>query len=365
MGDGLRRTALYDNHVSAKAKMVPFAGYLMPVQYDGIVAEHLRVRTAVGVFDVSHMGELELLGPKALAVVQRIVTNDVGSVRPGKAVYTPACLESGGIVDDMIVYKVSDEDIFICVNAANKDKDYKWFVQQAHGECEVRDRSDEFSQVAVQGPKAPELLGRLFGSDVPGMKPFTFVRKTYKGADVIVATTGYTGEPGGEVYMPNEVASTMWTELLDAGADLGVGPAGLGARDTLRLEMKYCLYGNDIDDTTTPLEAGIGWTVKFNKGDFVGRDALLRQKEEGLKRALVAFVVEDKGIPRHGYELYADGRRVGQVTSGTLSPSLKVPVGLGYVEVPFDRPGTKIEVDLRGLRRASARVVEPPLYRHI
>ena len=362
--EGMRRTALYEDHVRAGGRMVPFAGFMMPVQYEGIVAEHERVRRAVGLFDVSHMGEVLFRGPTAQAVVQRIVTNDVAAAKPGKAVYTPVCLPSGGIVDDMIVYKRSPTDLFICVNASNKDKDFAWFVEHAAGECEVSDLSDRYSQIAVQGPKAPELLGRVLGPDVAAMKPFSFVDKPFEGADLIVATTGYTGEKGGEVYVPNEVASALWNRLLEQGRDLDVGPIGLGARDTLRLEMKYCLYGNDIDDTTTPLEAGIGWTVKLEKGDFVGRDALVRQKEQGLRRSLVAFVIEGKGIPRHEYPIFAGETRVGHVTSGTLSPSLKVPVGLGYVDKPHDAVGTLLEVDLKGLRRAAARVVEPPLYKH-
>lgn len=361
--EGQRHTALFADHVRAGGRMVPFAGYVLPIQYQGIAAEHERVRTAVGLFDVSHMGEVLFRGPKALATVQRIVTNDVAAAKPGKAVYTPVCLPTGGIVDDMIVYKEADDRLFICVNASNKDKDFRWFVEQAAGECEVLDLSDEYAQVAVQGPNAPELLARVLGEDVRGLKPFSFLKKDFRGADVIVATTGYTGEPGGEVYVPNGAASALWNRLLEAGKDLGVGPIGLGARDTLRLEMKYCLYGNDIDETTTPLEAGIGWTVKLGKGGFVGRDALLKQQREGLKRSLVAFVVEGKGIPRHEYPLFVGDRQVGHVTSGTLSPSLGVPVGLGYVDVPNDRPGTVIDVDLKGMRRAPARVVEPPLYK--
>lgn len=357
------RTALYAEHIKARAKMVPFAGYLLPVQYQGIVEEHLRVRKDVGIFDVSHMGEIFFRGPKAAATVNKIITNDVVSAKPGKALYTAACLPNGGIVDDMIVYKFSDEKVFICVNAANRHKDFKWFAENAASGCEVIDESDNFSQIAVQGPKAPELLGRVFGPDVTAMKPFNFVLKTFNGCDVIVATTGYTGERGGEVYIPNSVAPALWSHLLEVGKDLGVGPIGLGARDTLRLEMKYCLYGNDIDETTTPLEAGIGWTVKFDKGDFIGREALLKQREDGIRRSLVAFVVEDKGIPRHGYKIYSGSECIGYVTSGTLSPCLKVPIGIGYVNVPWDRPGTMLEIDLKGLRRTTARVVEPPFYR--
>lgn len=361
--ENARHTAIYEEHVKAGGKMVPFAGYMLPVQYAGIVVEHQTVRTGVGLFDVSHMGEVLFRGPDAKAAIQRLVTNDVGSVKPGRAVYTPACLPSGGIVDDMIVYKVSDTEFFVCVNASNKDKDYKWFVENTTGDCEVLDLSDQYSQIAIQGPSALELMARVFGDFAREMKPFTFRKSFYAGVEVIVATTGYTGERGGEVYLPNAVAADAWRDLVAKGADLGVAPIGLGARDSLRLEMKYCLYGNDIDETTSPLEAGIGWTVKLDKGDFIGRDALVRQKEAGLDRALVAFVVEGKGVPRHGYDLYVGDARIGFVTSGTQSPSLKIPVGIGYVASAYAAPGSTIDVDLKGLKRVPARVVEPPLYK--
>ncbi len=362
-GEEPRKTALYAAHVRAGGRMVPFAGYWMPVQFEGINAEHRRVRSAVGLFDVSHMGEVAFRGPRAQDVVQRLLTNNVVSLPPGKAIYSPACLPSGGIVDDLIAYKFASDHFFLCVNAANRDKDVRWFVEQARGECEIADLSDRYAQIAVQGPKAPELLGRVFGDAAVGMKPFAFKTLTYRGHEVVLATTGYTGERGGEVYLPNEAAESLWTELLERGQDLGVAPVGLGARDTLRLEMTYCLYGHDIDETTTPLEAGIGWTVKFDKGDFIGRDALLRQREEGLARSLVAFVMEDRGVPRQGYQILANGQAVGVVTSGAFSPSLGVPVGLGYVAKPHDAVGSVIGVDLKGLRTARARVVKPPLFR--
>lgn len=362
-GEEPKKTALYEAHVRAGGRMVPFAGYWMPVQFEGINAEHLRVRSAVGLFDVSHMGEVVFRGPRAQDVVQRILTNDVSSPPAGKAIYSPACLPSGGIVDDLIAYKVAPDHFFLCVNAANRDKDVRWFAEQARGECEVTDLSDRYAQIAVQGPKAPDLLARVFGDAASGMKPFSFRSLTCRGHEVILATTGYTGERGGEVYLPNDAAEPLWTELLAMGQDLGVAPIGLGARDTLRLEMNYCLYGHDIDETTTPLEAGIGWTVKFDKGDFIGRDALWRQRESGLTRSLVAFVMEDKGVPRQGYRILVDGEVVGAVTSGAFSPSLNVPVGLGYVAKPHDAVGSVIGVDLKGLRTARARVVEPPLLR--
>lgn len=359
-----RRTALYEAHLKAGGKMVPFAGFEMPVQFDGIAKEHHRVRQSVGLFDVSHMGEVVFRGDRAAEVVQRLTTNNVANVKPGRAVYTPVCMPSGGIVDDMIFYKRSDTEWFVCVNASNKDKDYNWFVQQTAGDCEVLDLSDQYSQIAVQGPKAPALLARIFGDEILQMKPFWFVEPGFEGRDVILSTTGYTGERGGEIYVPNDIAASLWDTLLEKGADLGVGPIGLGARDSLRLEMKYCLYGNDIDETTTPLEANLGWTVKLEKGDFIGRDVLVRQKQEGCRRTLVAFAVEGKGIPRHGYRILKDGEEIGHVTSGTLSPSLGIPAGIGYVNSPHDQVGTAIEIDLKGLRTAAARVVEPPLYKH-
>jgi aminomethyltransferase len=364
MEQPLKKTALFDAHVKAGAKMVPFAGFMMPLEFEGISKEHIRVRTKVGIFDVSHMGEIRIKGKEALAYVQKLVTNDCGRAKPGKAVYTPVCLPSGGIVDDMIVYKFGDDDFFICVNAANREKDYNWFVSNRDSyDCEIVDQSDEYSQVAVQGPNAKTLLSRIFGDDVLQMKPFWFCMKDFQGAPCILATTGYTGEEGGEVYVPNEVAQALWYRLLEVGEDLGVGPIGLGARDTLRLEMKYCLYGHDIDETTTPLEADIGWTVKFDKGDFIGRDALVAQKEKGISRRLSAFIVVEKGVPRQGYRIVADNEEVGQVTSGAFSPCLKKPIGLGYIKKGFDEVGKQIFVDIKGFRVVKAMVVEAPFYR--
>lgn len=361
--DSVRRTPLFDELVASGGKMVPFAGFILPVQFDGIAKEHHRVRNDVGLFDVSHMGEIVFRGERAAQAVQRLTTNNVAGVTAGRAVYTPVCLRSGGIVDDMIFYKVSDTEFFVCVNASNKDKDFAYFVEQTAGECEVIDRSDEFAQIAVQGPKAPELLGRIFGADVAELKPFRFLNKEFAGAKVLVTTTGYTGERGGEIYVPTAVAVELWRTLMSKGQDLGVGPIGLGARDSLRLEMKYCLYGNDIDETTTPLDASLAWTVKFDKGDFLGRDAMIQQKEAGLTRSLVMFKCIEKGIPRHGYGVYAGGKKVGDVTSGTLSPSLGYPMGMAYVDKPHDAIGSRIEIDLKGLRMVEAEVVEAPLYK--
>ena len=359
----VKHTALYEEHVKAGGKMVPFAGFELPVQYEGIAAEHKRVRSAIGLFDVSHMGEIVFSGPRAAEVVQRLTTNNVADVKPGRAVYTPVCRPDAGIVDDMIFYKKSDEEFFVCVNASNKDKDYAWFVEQTGDDCVVQDLSDQYSQIAVQGPRAPALLAMVLGQDVLKMKPFWFVMKQYKGHEIMFSTTGYTGEPGGELYVPHAVAVDLWNELMNKGKDMGVGPIGLGARDSLRLEMKYCLYGNDIDDTTSPLEAGLQWTVKFKKGEFNGRDVMLRQKEEGLKRHLVQFVNKGKGVPRHGYKVFAGDEEIGVVTSGTMSPSLKIPIGIAYVKAPFNTAGSNIEIDLKGLRRVAAQVVEAPVYK--
>jgi aminomethyltransferase len=358
-----KRTALYGEHVRAGGKMVPFAGFAMPVQFASIQSEHERVRSAVGLFDVSHMGEVFFRGPRAREVVQQLTTNDVGGARPGRAVYTPVCRPDGGIVDDMIFYRLSDDEFLACVNASNRHKDVAWFVAQNGGRCEVSDESDDFSQIAVQGPNGPELLRRVFGPEVSALKPFSFVKVPYRGGHALVATTGYTGERGGEVYLPNDLAVPAWTDLVRAGEDLGVGPIGLGARDTLRMEMQYCLYGNDIDDTTTPVEASIGWTVKPGKGDFTGRDVLVSQLQNGPGRRLVSMSVEGKGIPRHGYPILAGGREIGHVTSGTLSPSLRIPIALGYVERPYAEVGTKVEIDLKGLKTVVSRVAEAPLYR--
>jgi len=364
MEQPLKKTALYEAHVKAGAKIVPFAGFMMPLEFEGISKEHMRVRTKVGIFDVSHMGEIRIKGKDALPYVQKVITNDCERPKPGKAVYTPACLPSGGIVDDMIVYKFSENDFFICVNAANREKDYNWFISNRGSyDCEILDQSDEYSQIAVQGPNAKTLLSRIFDREILEMKPFWFCWKEFQGVPCIFATTGYTGEEGGEIYVPNEVAQALWYRLLEVGEDLGVAPVGLGARDTLRLEMKYCLYGHDIDETTTPLEAGIGWTVKFEKKDFIGKEALLAQKEQGILRSLSAFVVVEKGVPRQGYRLLSDGEEVGHVTSGAFSPCLKKPIGLGYLKKGFDRIGTQIFVDIKGFRVVKALVVEAPFYR--
>ncbi|MGM0575807.1 MAG: glycine cleavage system aminomethyltransferase GcvT [Myxococcota bacterium] len=355
-------TPLHAVHRLLGARLVPFAGFEMPVQYEGILAEHRRVRKHVGLFDVSHMGEVRVAGPDAVDVVNRLVTNDLGRLEDGRAMYTCMCAEDGTIVDDLIVYRLSADEVFLCVNAANRESDFAHMRQHADGEAELIQESDAWAQIAVQGPDAPTLLGRVFDEEIRDLGFFRIRTRDFGGEHVYVSTTGYTGEKGAEIYCPPGVAVDLWAALTDEGRDLHVGPTGLGARDTLRLEAALCLYGNDIDRSTTPLEANLGWVVKLDKGDFVGREALLRQKEEGVRRSLVGIEMVEKGIPRHGYAIVHEGEEVGHVTSGTRSPSTGRSIGLAYVPTTLTDPGTIVSVDCRGRERA-ARVVETPFYR--
>lgn len=355
----LLRTPLFECHQRAGGRLVPFAGWEMPVQYSGVVDEHRAVREAVGLFDVSHMGEVELRGPRALEVVERIVTNQVAKIADSQAVYTVMCRPDGGIVDDLVVYRFSPERIFICVNASNREKDFEWMKAEARGDCEVVNLSDEYAQIAVQGPKAAALVGRLTKAPLEGIKRYWFTSGEVAGKGAIIARTGYTGEDGFELYVASSDGPAIWEALLEAGQELGVKPAGLGARDSLRLEMCYPLYGNDIDDTTNPLEAGLGWVVKLQKGDFVGKAALEAVKAAGLSRKLVGFEMTGRGIARHGYPVLKDGERVGLVTSGTQAPSLDKAVGLAYVPAALAEPGTSIDVEIRG-KPVAAQVVPKP-----
>lgn len=357
----VRRTALYETHVALGGRIIEFAGWDMPVQYDGILAEHERVRKRVGLFDVSHMGEVRVRGKDALAAVNRLITNDLGRVAVGRAQYTALCHEDGTIVDDLICYRVADDEVFICVNASNRERDVAHMRERLTGDAELTDESDRWSQIAVQGPNAPALLARVFG-DSARLAPFRITAATFGGEACWFATTGYTGEKGAEIYLPNGQAAALWAALMDAGQDLGVGPVGLGARDTLRLEMAYCLYGNDIDRTTTPLEAGLGWVTRLDKPAFTGKAALVAQAAEGPKKKLVGVEVFERGIPRHGYPVKHDGREVGHVTSGTLSPSTGRAIGLAYVPTALAAPGTELVVDCRG-KDKPAKVVETPFYR--
>jgi aminomethyltransferase len=358
----LKRTPLFGEHVRLGAKLVPFAGYEMPVQYTGgITAEHRAVRERAGLFDVSHMGELFLRGPDALALVQRITVNDAARLTPGRAQYSAMCLPDGGIVDDLVVYAFADQFMLV-VNAANHDKDLAWVRANAQGlDVEVVDRSDETALIAVQGPGARAIVEALADLQVDRIGYYRFAEGTVAGIQAIVSATGYTGEDGFELYVAAEDAVKLWRALLQAGRGTGLEPAGLGARDSLRLEMGYPLYGNDLDEAHTPLEAGLGWLTRLEKGDFVGREALLAQKGRGLTRRLVGLVLEDKGFPRPGYAIRSAGSDVGVLSSGTVSPTLGKGIGMGYLPTELSTPGTRLEVDLRG-KPAPAVVVSLPFH---
>jgi aminomethyltransferase len=359
MTEKLNQTSLHDEHVKLNGRMVDFAGWHMPVQYEGVIEEHERVRKNVGLFDVSHMGEIFFRGPKALESLQWLTTNDVSKLENGQAHYSLLPNEEGGLVDDIIVYCVEKNATYlVCVNASNADKDFEWMKNHNKG-ADVKNESGDWSQIAVQGPKAVELAARLLGDAVKEIKYFEFRATPKNGATWYVARTGYTGEDGYEIFLPHKDARIFWNELLEKGKDLGVGPIGLGARDTLRTEMKYSLYGHEITSETSALEAGLGWVIKFNKGDFIGREALEKQKGQ-LKNKLVGFKMLDKGIPRQGYPLISfDNIEIGRVTSGTMSPTLKEPIGIGYVRSEWATPGKEFFVQIRG-RNARAHVVKTP-----
>ena len=355
-----QRTPLYQNHVRAGARLVEFAGWEMPVQYEGLLAEHEAVRTRVGLFDVSHMGEVIFRGPKALEALSKVFTNDVGKIVDGQAQYGCLCRDTGGIVDDVVVYRRGAEDLLVCVNAGNRQKDFEWLASHAGG-ADVSNESDAWSQLALQGPLAAQLLQRLTKVNLSQMRSYRFAPGEVAGIACLVARTGYTGEDGFELFCEASKGPAVWDALLEAGKPEKIQPAGLGARDSLRLEMAYRLYGSDMDDSTTPLEAGLAWVVKLDKGDFVGRAALQRQREQGLAKKLVGFTLTDPGIPRHGYAVQQDGRKVGDVTSGTKSPSLGTSVGLAYVPTALAAEGSTFAVEIRG-RAAAARVVKTPFY---
>ncbi len=364
MTEAPRKTPLHAEHVLLGGRMVPFAGWEMPVQYAGIVKEHEAVRKAAGIFDVSHMGRLELQGEHAAAVVNYLVTNDCGKLEDGRALYTVACNEEGTILDDLIVYRRGGRDFTVVCNASNRDKIVGHFRKACENHCEFRDVSDETALVAVQGPKAFEVLAGLGGSELSKLPSFGYGSGQVAGVAVQAARTGYTGEDGVELFCAAGDAATLWRGLLEVGRPLGLQPAGLGARDTLRLEAKLCLYGNDIDETTTPLEAGLGWVVKMAKGDFVGRAALEKQKAAGVPRKLVGFEMRGRGIGRHGYPIVpaGGGAAIGVVTSGGPSPTTGKNVGLGYVPAASSEIGTKIGIEIRG-SVIEAEIVRTPFYK--
>jgi aminomethyltransferase len=359
----MNNTALTDKHISLGAKMVPFAGYNMPVQYEGINAEHATVRKAVGVFDVSHMGEFILKGDNALDLIQRVISNDASKLYDGKVQYAYLPNEDGGIVDDLLIYRIDEKTYMLVVNASNIEKDWNWIQKYNTNGVEMHNISDKTSLLAVQGPKAAEALQSLTDIDLASMEYYTFTKGTFAGVEnVVVSATGYTGAGGFEIYCDNEHAEKVWNAVFEAGAAFNIKPIGLGARDTLRLEMGFCLYGNDIDDSTSPIEAGLGWVTKFTK-DFTNSQALLAQKEAGVKRKLVGFEMIDRGIPRHDYEIVdAEGTVIGKVTSGTQSPSLQKAIGMGYVNKENAKEGAEIYISIRN-NHIKAKVVKFPFYK--
>ena len=361
----MKNTAFTKFHEAMGAKMVPFAGYYMPLQYEGVNAEHETVRKGIGVFDVSHMGEFWVKGPKALDFVQWVTSNDASKLTPGKVQYSCFPNETGGIVDDLLVYKVDDLTYLLVVNAANIDKDWAWCNKQNKMGASLYNASDEIAQLAIQGPLALKAMQQLTDTTVTDMEYYTFKKLTFAGVpDVIFATTGYTGSGGCEIYMSNEDAPKIWEAVFKAGKEYGIKPIGLAARDTLRLEMGYCLYGNDINDTTSPIEAGLGWITKFTDyKEFINKAYLLKQKQEGTAHRLVGFEMVDMGIPRHEYEIVdAQGNKIGEVTSGTMGPSVKRPVGMGYVPSALSREGSEIHIKIRE-KILRAKVVKFPFYK--
>ncbi|MBI5544225.1 MAG: glycine cleavage system aminomethyltransferase GcvT [Deltaproteobacteria bacterium] len=357
-----RRTPFYDAHVQAGGKLVDFAGWDLSVQFTGIIEEHTAVRTAAGVFDVSHMGEVFITGPKAMECTQKLLTNDVAKLIDGQAAYSGMLYDNGTFVDDVIVYRFNPEKFLVVINGANVAKDVAWMKEHTYG-ASVEDKSDEYGQLAVQGPKAAGIVQQLTKVDLSKIKWYHHAGEgDVAGVRCIIARTGYTGEDGFELYCPPKDGMKLWDALFDKGRSAGLVPTGLGCRDSLRLEMKYALYGNDIDDQHTPLEAGLGWIVKMDKGvEFHGRPVLEKQKKEGLTRKLVGFTMTDKGIPRHGYPILKDGKQVGVVTSGTMSPSLKIPIGVGYVPTALAPEGSSFEVEIRG-KPVGAKVAKTPFY---
>lgn len=356
----MKKTSLYEVHKSLGAKLIDFAGYMMPVQYDSIILEHKAVRAGVGVFDVSHMGEIFVSGPKALDFIQHITVNDASKLTDGRVQYSAMCYNDGGIVDDLLVYRISHEEFMLVVNASNKDKDFDWMKQNNPFGAELNDLSDDFTLLAVQGPASAETLRKIC-DDPLTMDYYHFVKTRCAGIEMIISRTGYTGELGYELYFKADqsAAAGVWNKVFEAGNEFGIKPVGLGARDSLRLEMGFCLYGNDIDQTTNPLEASLGWITKLNKESFIGKDSLLKAKTDGLKRKLVAVSSDEKAFPRHGYDITAGGKKIGVITSGTVSPVLDRPIAMGYVDAEFAAAGTSVNFLIRG-KEIPATVVKLP-----
>jgi aminomethyltransferase len=358
-----KRTAFFAQHLRLGAKMVPFAGFEMPMQYAGIIEEHRRVRDSVGLFDVSHMGEVEIWGKDALTFVQNMTINDVSTLTKGRVQYSAMCYDDGGIVDDLLVYHMGDHYMLV-INAANSAKDIEWLRRHASGEVEIRDRSDDISLLAVQGPLSLATLKQLTSAELESLAYYHWAYGSLADTDMIISRTGYTGELGFELYFSSDVSTgeRVWNAIMDAGKPYGIGPTGLGARDTLRLEMGYCLYGHDIDETTNPIEAGLGWIAKIDKGDFIGRECIAGAKRAGVSRKLTGFTLEGKAFPRQGYVIRAGGAEVGKVTSGTYSPILEQGIGLGYVPIAHAKSGSALSLQIRD-REIPATVVPLPFIR--
>jgi len=361
----MKQTALHNKHIALGAKMVPFAGFEMPVRYGSEIEEHHAVRENVGIFDVSHMGEFVVKGPHALELIQKVTSNDASKLEVGKVQYSCLPNDMGGIVDDLLVYQLKEQEYMLVVNASNIDKDWAWISSKNSMGAEMENISDEISLLAIQGPSAIEVVQKLTNVDLSEMKYYTFSKGELKGITegAIISATGYTGSGGFEIYVYNEYAGQVWDAVMEAGKEFGIKPAGLGSRDTLRLEMGYALYGNDIDDNTSTIEAGLGWITKFTK-EFINSAELKRQKEEGPKRRLIGFQLEEKGIPRSGYEiLNSDGVVIGTVTSGSMSPSLGIGIGMGYVSSEFAKADTDILIAVRK-KQLRAKIIKLPFYKN-
>ncbi|MCZ6776602.1 MAG: glycine cleavage system aminomethyltransferase GcvT [Ignavibacteria bacterium] len=356
----LKRTAFFDIHKKLGAKIVEFAGYEMPVQYRSIIEEHKCVRKGVGIFDVSHMGEVEIWGKDALALLQLITVNDVSRLSEGRVQYSAMCYEDGGIVDDLLIYNMGDHYMLV-INAINIAKDVEWIQRHITGDVDLKNKSDDISLLAIQGAKSLATLQKLTQADLSSIGYYHYIVGTLAGVDMVISRTGYTGELGFEIYFPSDSSTgeRVWSAIMDAGMEFGIGPCGLGARDTLRLEMGFRLYGHDIDQTTNPLEGGLGWITKFDKGEFIGRSAILKAKQDGVKRKLVGFSLNGKAFPRSGYAIHSNGSQIGVVTSGTFSPTLDKGIGMGYVTIEHAKVGNSINVHIRD-RELSATVVPLP-----
>ncbi|MFI5236387.1 MAG: glycine cleavage system aminomethyltransferase GcvT [Ignavibacteriales bacterium] len=344
----MKKTTFHNIHKKLGAKLVEFAGYEMPIQYSSIIAEHKAVRNSVGVFDVSHMGEVFITGDKALDFVQHITINDASKLFPGRIQYSAMCYPDGGIVDDLLVYNISDNEYLLVINASNIDKDISWMKENNKFGVQINNESEEYSLLAVQGPNSGKVIKKLV-KDLPELEYYHFTKAKIAGIDMIISRTGYTGEVGYEIYFKGDEtdAEIVWNEIFKAGKEFDIQPVGLAARDSLRLEMGFCLYGNDIDQTTNPVEAGLGWITNTEKENFIGRDAILKVKQEGPGRKLVAMISDEKTFPRKGYEISADGKKVGIITSGTVSPVLEKPIALGYVDKPLNSAGSKVAFKIR------------------